>query len=477
MDAYSAEMRPGERRPVGPAVYRRRRIVLVGVVLALVAAVAFGAFGSPDAGDDIAREPATAAPPTPQLPPAIEPSAVLAADAGGEPVPDPAVLAGLLAPELADPRLGGRVNAQIVDVASGGVLLAQGADRAVVPASMTKLATALAVEIAVEPGLRLTTSLRSGPNPGVVVLVGGGDPTLTSASASTLYPGAATVADLAAQVSAAGGVPITAILVDSGLFTGPIIGPGWGGGDAPSRYAAPINATMIDAGRRSPDDEGVRSGVPDLDAGRALAAALGVPDVPVIAGTAPPGARLLGEVFSQPVERLLEQMLSGSDNVLAETLARQVALAVGEAASFDGAAAAVRSTLDQAGFDLTGAVLVDGSGLSSANRLSPAQLSDMLSAAAGDPLSPGRALLSGLPVAAYDGTLVERFGESPAGGVVRAKTGTLTGVSALAGVVETDDGRLLVFVFVADQVPVGGRFGAEAALDEVAAALAACGCR
>ncbi len=193
-------------------------------------------------------------------------------------------------------------------------------------------------------------------------------------------------------------------------------------------------------------------------------------------GTAPPGASQLGQVSAPPVDRLVELMLSQSDNVLAETLARQVALAAGRPASFDGAAAAVRSTLEQAGFDVSGTVLVDGSGLSTRNRLSPALLSAILAAAAGEPATPGRALLAGLAVAGYDGTLTERFGDGPADGVVRAKTGTLDGVSALAGVLQTADGRLLVFALMADEVPVGGRYPAEAALDELATLVAGCGC-
>lgn len=473
-------MGPGSSLPVTAEAYRRRRIAVAVLVLLVVAAATFAVIGLIPAGRDPGGSaPSTPAARSPQLPPLLDPAPVLAADAGGEPVPDPSVLAGVLAAELADPRLGGRVNGRIVDVATGQVLLEQSAERTVVPASTAKLTTALAVEIAVDPGLRLRTSVRSGPNLGEIVLVGGGDPTLGSSAQANAYPGAATVADLAAQVSAAAGTPVSAVLVDSTFFSGPTTGPGWGAQDAPSRYAAPITATMVDAGRVGPTDDGVRSGEPDLDAGRALARALGVPDVPVRAGKAPPGAPVLGEVSSAPIEALVEQMLSRSDNVLAEALARQVAVAGGQPASFEGAAAAVRSTLERAGYDLSGAVLVDGSGLSPANRLSPALLSDILASAAasaGEAPSPGRALLAGLPVAAYDGTLVERFAESPAGGVVRAKTGTLDSVSALAGVVETADGRLLVFALVADQVRLGGRFPAEAALDEVATALAGCGC-
>ena len=89
-------------------------------------------------------------------------------------------------------------------------------------------------------------------------------------------------------------------------------------------------------------------------------------------------------------------------------------------------------------------------------------------------------MLSGLPVAGFDGTLARRYrtGPSvPAAGVVRAKTGTLLGVSALAGLLRTADGRLLAFDLTADAVPVGATRAAERALDRLAAALASCGCR
>jgi D-alanyl-D-alanine carboxypeptidase/D-alanyl-D-alanine-endopeptidase (penicillin-binding protein 4) len=91
-------------------------------------------------------------------------------------------------------------------------------------------------------------------------------------------------------------------------------------------------------------------------------------------------------------------------------------------------------------------------------------------------------VLTGLPVAGFSGTLSERYRKPAAGaglgaGVVRAKTGTLNGVSALAGLVRTADGRLLAFALTADGVPLGATKQAEAALDRLAAALAACGCR
>ena len=87
------------------------------------------------------------------------------------------------------------------------------------------------------------------------------------------------------------------------------------------------------------------------------------------------------------------------------------------------------------------------------------------------------ALLDGLPVAGFDGTLAKRYRTSPAAGEVRAKTGTLNGVSALAGLVHTHDGAVLAFAFTANGIPLSGTQQAQAALDRLAAALAGCGCR
>jgi D-alanyl-D-alanine carboxypeptidase/D-alanyl-D-alanine-endopeptidase (penicillin-binding protein 4) len=404
---------------------------------------------------------------------------VLAALAGSAPVPDPVALKSALSPLLGAPALGDGVTASVLDVKTGNVLLDENAATPAAPASTAKLLTSAAVLTTLGPSATLATKVVAGANPGEVVLVGGGDPTLSRTAPSKTYPGAATMADLATQVRAAvpAATPITRVVVDSSLFTGPLTAAGWAPGDAPSSYAAPVTATAVDGARTSAGSLG-RSGAPGTDAGAALADALGVHGATVALGTAPQGAKTLGTVHSAPIERLVEQALSMSDNMLAEALARQVAIARHLPASFEGSAQAVSAALTQAGVDVTGVTLVDGSGLSRQDRIPAGVLAHVVRSSADGTLGNAADLLSGLPVAGYDGTLADRGDSDPktVPGTVRAKTGTLLGVHALAGTVVDADGRLLAFALLANNAP-GSESAAEGALDVVARELARCGCR
>jgi D-alanyl-D-alanine carboxypeptidase/D-alanyl-D-alanine-endopeptidase (penicillin-binding protein 4) len=180
--------------------------------------------------------------------------------------------------------------------------------------------------------------------------------------------------------------------------------------------------------------------------------------------------------------RLVEFMLRESDNVVAEALARQVALARNKPASFEGAAVAMDEMVAELGLPAAESSLADGSGLSRSNRVTPGLLTDVLALAAKGTRPELAGLFPGLPVAAWSGTLDDRFersGERPTkagAGVVRAKTGTLSGVHAISGVVTTLDGRLLAFAVLANKVP-GGQEQAQPELDRIATALARCGCR
>ena len=448
-----------------------------GSALAIGAAAVIGGVvvaGRGGAADPGAGPTATA---SPSPSPLVTPTPVLAAPPTGPPQTATGVARTLAGP-LADHRLGSRVSATVVDAETGQVLLDRGAADPVTPASTAKLATSVALLSVSEPDQRLTTRLVAGSRPGDVVLVGGGDPTLSAAPAGkpTAYEGAARVSTLAALAKQAGLGPVSRVVVDSSLFSGPTMAPTWNPADVRGGYIAPITAAMVDAGRQ--DGLRARSTTPDLAAGRTLAVALGAPKAAVVRGRAPVGATALAAVSSQPIPRLVEQMLLASDNVLAEALARQVAIAEGRPASFAGAVDSTREVLLRLGMP-AGDRLLDGSGLSAQDRVTPALLAALLRAAA-DPDQPGlHALVPGLPVSGYLGTLDDRYRTGPAAvaaGEVRAKTGTLDGVTSLAGLVRGADGRLLVFAVVADRVPAAGTLPAEAALDEVAAALTTCGC-
>jgi D-alanyl-D-alanine carboxypeptidase/D-alanyl-D-alanine-endopeptidase (penicillin-binding protein 4) len=172
------------------------------------------------------------------------------------------------------------------------------------------------------------------------------------------------------------------------------------------------------------------------------------------------------------LDELVQRMLTVSDNDIAEALARAVAIHDGRPASFTGGAAAVLSRVAALGVPRRGMAMFDGSGLSLRDRVTPRALVSLLRlvAAPGQPLL--RAMLPGLPVAGLTGTLADRYRTrrtSAAAGVVRAKTGTLTGVSSLAGLVVDRQGRLLAFAFVAPHALQPA--AAEAALDRLAASL------
>jgi D-alanyl-D-alanine carboxypeptidase/D-alanyl-D-alanine-endopeptidase (penicillin-binding protein 4) len=394
------------------------------------------------------------------------------------PIPSAAGVAAALADKLTAADLGPSVSAQVYDAATGAALFGHRAGVLVGPASTAKLLTAAAILTVHKATDRFTTKVVAGAVPGTVVLVGGGDPTLSGAPAgqATEYAEAGRISDLAAQVrKSLGSTPITQVMVDDSLFTGPNTGPGWAAEDTPSSYACVITAALVDAGRDTPD-AALRSAQPDLAAGNALATALA--GAAVSRGTAPAGAKVLGQVQSAPVGVIVEQMLRDTDNVMADVLGRQIAIAAKQPASFTGEVAAIGSVLAPLGVTV-GTGLRDGSGLSAQNRIPATALTQVLLKVV-DPKHPElRSILTGMPVAGWEGSLVEqnRFTglTSGADGVVRAKTGSLTGVSSMAGILTDVDGRQLIFAFVADQAPTEGP--TRAAIDRLVYALTRCGCR
>lgn len=445
------------------------RLLLI-IVLA-VAAVAAGFAGSYFVRQRIDKPAATTPPPTPAALRGATSPAPAESPVPAAPVPAPAAVAQALSGVAGAPGLGSRLLAEVVDVQTGAVLYDRGAATPTAPASTAKLLTAAAILAVRAPTARIATRVVQGTG-GAIVLVGGGDPTLTAAPAGKdgPYRDAARLSDLAAQLRS-GHVQPTKIVVDDSLYSGPAVSPAWAPEDVPSDYASAITAVMTDGGRADPADA-VRSSTPDLAAAHELAKALGSPQLPVSTGVAPVRARPLATVSSAPFATLVEEMLQASDNVIAESLARQVAVAENRPASFTGGAEAVRAVLTRLGVD-PGAGLVDGSGLAARDRVSAAALAGVMRLVAGSAQPGLHAVVSGLPVAGWSGTLADRFvkgSQRQAAGVVRAKTGTLTGVSTLAGTVHDHSGRLLAFALMADRTQA--TLDAETALDAIATRLA-----
>lgn len=409
----------------------------------------------------------------------------------------PAGLSRALTPLLTQAALGPHVGMLVTGLGTGQVLYSSSATTGFAPASTTKVATAIAALSALGPAARLKTTVVTGPTPGSIVLVGGGDPTLAAgAPPASQYPQPATLSDLAAQTAhalRARGRDSVALGYDTSLYSGTGLAPGWPTAYVTTGNVTPISPLEVDQGRLTaaggpqdvdePQNSRARTFTPAPDAARYFAGFLrsdGITlDGPPAPVTAPPGATRLAQVSSPPLSEILQQMLEESNNVIAENLARQVAIASGRPATFAGAASAEEATLRHLG--ITGVSLVDGSGLSPLDRITPQALVRLVTLAA----SPGQArlrpALTGLPVAGFSGTLAPGgsvFAEAgPAAlGVVRAKTGNLDTVAALAGIAYAGNGELMAFAIMADQLKSGGLGRAGVQIARVATALAACGC-
>ncbi|HEY3957114.1 MAG TPA: D-alanyl-D-alanine carboxypeptidase/D-alanyl-D-alanine-endopeptidase [Streptosporangiaceae bacterium] len=429
----------------------------------------------------------------------VQPGALLAGAGGGSAPPSTAGLAARLSGLLGTAALGSHVTAVVADQSTGKVLYSRDGGSPSAPASTTKLATAVAALATLGPAARFrTTVVQAGG--ARIVLVGGGDPTLAAGRPpASDYPQPATLKTLAAATARALRARhrhSVSIGYDASLYRGPGLAPGWPESYVSTGNVTDITALEVDQGRlgRSgqPQDADVpgnlrpRSEDPAGDAARAFARYLAGDGIAVAGrprpATAPHAAARLAAVSSPPLTAMVAQMLTESNNVIAENLARHVAIATGRPATFSGAAAAVAGVDRRLGAG-AGIHLVDGSGLSPDDRIPAATLVRLVGLAA-SPRHPGlRAVITGLPVAGFSGTLSAGqsvFGDltAAARGVVRAKTGNLSTVVSLAGLAGDRDGTVLAFAFMADKVPSAGELTrAAGTIDKLAQALAGCGCR
>jgi D-alanyl-D-alanine carboxypeptidase/D-alanyl-D-alanine-endopeptidase (penicillin-binding protein 4) len=388
---------------------------------------------------------------------------------------------------LSSKRLGDHVAYAFATLDGRRPLITSGADDLVTPASTLKLLTTTAALDALGPAHRFTTTVVRVRGTDRIILVGGGDPLLVDVDkrgADTFgdFPVPASLADLAAatrRALVAQGLGAVRLSFDDSLFAGPAVSPRWEPTYIPESIVSPVTALWVNEGREKPGLT-QRSADPSLAAARRFARLLRADGVKVrgaVARTAAPrDARRLAEVDSPRLTEIVEHTLEVSDNEAAEVLLRQTALAAGRPGSFTGGVAAVRATMRSLGVDLDGARIFDGSGLSRDDLLPVQALIEVLQAAARADEPSIRPVVTALPVAGFNGSLAYRFTvDAPRGlGLVRAKTGTLTGVHGLAGIAVPAEGEPIVFATIADQVPVPKTLAARAQLDRIAAAAAAC---
>ncbi len=168
---------------------------------------------------------------------------------------------------------------------------------------------------------------------------------------------------------------------------------------------------------------------------------------PLTLKVTPPDTTKLAAI-QHPVSEIVSVMLKNSDNLSAENLLKYLAhTQSGQKGSAAEGAEVIKQYLRQNGIPTDHLVIADGSGVSRYNLTSADTITRLLVAAYKDQaISPF--FLTALPLAGKDGTLIRRMKGTPAEGKVRAKTGTMKGVSALAGYTVTSDGEPLAFCMI-----------------------------
>mgnify|MGYP002713525081 FL=1 len=363
-----------------------------------------------------------------------------------EPSPiDDASLRTTLATLADNPDLG-VFHGHVTQAGTGEAVFDRASDEALKPASVTKVLTASAALLSLGAQDRITTEVVRGANPGEVVIKAAGDVWLNSEALD----------ELAEQVGQA-----DTVLIDTSAWDGmPELMPGWDPLDIDGGFVAPLQPAMLSGGRLNGETSGdvPRSHTPALEVAQALANRVGAQNV----GEGQGDGEVVAAVESPTLVERLELMMKNSDNVYAEAIGREVALA----RDTTDAPGATLSVLEERGFNTAGLVLHDNSGLSADNRIAPKLLDALLYDATAQPAL--RPLLSALPVAAGEGTLLDRYSDLAGRGWVRAKTGTLDGTASLAGTVTSVNGNVYTFALICNDADV---LAARRAMDEFTSAL------
>lgn len=365
-------------------------------------------------------------------------------------------------------------------------LYAANADTARVPASTFKILTFYTLSCHADLQARLTTRVvRQGD---ALYLVAGGD-SLLGAGASDPNQvvgraGLATLAEQTVKAIDAGDKPTGAmpVYLDTALFTGPSVNPGWEEGDVSSGQITAIHPMALEShtvpgkstasGPVRPEDAAVAAQQAFMDALNTAGKDSGLSFTLAERATAPTGATEVGAVESATLFEQARHMMLESDNALAEVLGRYAAIAAGREGSAEAAQQTVRQTLVDAGVTVDNLVQADVCGLSLTDRVTARTLVQTVALLNADERA--EQLMQAFPLAGVNGTLTDRFAavnSVHARGFVRAKTGTLYTVSSLCGVATRPDGTRLIFAIILNDL--GGAEALPAAKERADAAAAA----
>jgi len=355
-----------------------------------------------------------------------------------------------------------RTAALAFDLQTGETLFSEHESLSLAPASNEKLAVTYAALAGLGPEFRIETDVvgrgeQDGATwRGTLLLVGQGDPTLSSRG----------LASLANQVRAAGITRVTrGVLGDESFFDSRRTAPGW------KRWfyvneSPPLSALTVDRARYA----GRTSRNPPLSAALLFRAALRRAGVYVVGGAGTGVERgdelPLASLESPPLAAIVKWMDRQSDNFTAELLLKQLGTEIATPGTTASGSAYVAQTLAAVGIPLAGVRIADGSGLSLLDRVTVREQAGILRAAWADPdVRPS--FFAALPVAGRSGTLSDRMRRPPARGHVVAKTGSTQQASALSGYVK----RRYVFSVVQNGHPVSWTW-ARRAQDRFATVLA-----
>jgi D-alanyl-D-alanine carboxypeptidase/D-alanyl-D-alanine-endopeptidase (penicillin-binding protein 4) len=382
-------------------------------------------------------------------------------------------MAALLPPRVAAAKaLGTSRTGLVADLESGTAIWQAGASTAMRGASTTKLATAITALRLLGTSTRFPTRVVTGRTSTEVVLVGGGDPSLTSGQLSTLARATA-VALLAELAPAATTTPPPSVdgvasptpvrrpapralritvRLDDTLYPAPTAAAGWTSSYQPY-VVRPVRPLVRDhrvGWDVAKDAAGYFSSRVSAELAALTATRTDVRASASYAGrlARPAAATEIARFAGNTSRTALARMLLISDNDIAEMLFRDNAIASGRSGSWADASRTEVAELLALGIPITGWALYDGSGVSRSDRVSAAGLVAILRAAQAPEhpeLWPLKALL---PVAAVSGTLQHRFTALPTSCAARkvfAKTGTLFDTIGLAGYSLGSDNRLRAF--------------------------------